>query len=306
MDDDRDATCRAITARPTRPGDTYANTYFGVRIESAVDLMEAREYEGLERTERLRKALSEQHGFLNSLLSTSLNAAFDLRIVVRPERPVPLESGHRGPDLGRRMTRRPRDRPSRWPARSSPDCRVTWWGAELDDQELAGLFDPVRRRGPGLPRSSPSARSPACHRGPTPRFPYYFSIVPFNWVENDWTSVYAGLAASSERRRAVGRTAPDRAAARAHPAAARSHDLLRAVGPGGRDQGRSLLRRTADPSGRVRGRGGTGLPGPGAALRPTGVRRCASSWPRRVRWRRGSPRRWLRPSRRSRSGRTTT
>ena len=72
-------------------GDTYANAYFGVRIESAVDLMEAREYEGLERSERLRKALSEQHGFLNSLLSTSLNAAFDLRIVVRPERPVPLE-----------------------------------------------------------------------------------------------------------------------------------------------------------------------------------------------------------------------
>ena len=47
------------------------------------------------------------------------------------------------------------------------------------------------------PGSSPSARSPACHRGPTPRSRYYFSIIPFNWVENDWTSVYAGLAAST-------------------------------------------------------------------------------------------------------------
>ncbi len=65
-------------------GAPVPNAYFAVRIDAAVDLLEAREYQGLSRADRLAKALGEQQGFLNGFSDPALNAALDLRISVDP------------------------------------------------------------------------------------------------------------------------------------------------------------------------------------------------------------------------------
>src|SRR5579863_7302482 len=71
-------------------GAPVANAYFAVLIDSAVDLLEAREYQGLSRADRLAKALGEQQGFLNGWSDPALNAALDLRISVDPQASVPV------------------------------------------------------------------------------------------------------------------------------------------------------------------------------------------------------------------------
>jgi hypothetical protein len=61
-----------------------SNAYFAIRIDATVNLLEAREYQGLPRDERLARAHTEQRGFLNGFLDPALRAAFDLRIAVDP------------------------------------------------------------------------------------------------------------------------------------------------------------------------------------------------------------------------------
>ena len=55
-------------------GDVAAvpSAIFGIRVDSAVNLLEAREYRDLDRDQRLRKALDEQRGFVNQLLDPTL------------------------------------------------------------------------------------------------------------------------------------------------------------------------------------------------------------------------------------------
>jgi len=69
------------------------NAYFGITIDAAVDLLEAREYQGLPRADRLAKALGEQQGFLNGFFDPALNAALDLRIVVEQQAATPITVG---------------------------------------------------------------------------------------------------------------------------------------------------------------------------------------------------------------------
>src|SRR5450755_331447 len=73
-------TAPSLTARGARPA--LPSAYFAITIDAAVDLLEAREYQGLPRAERLAKALGEQQGFLNGFFDPALKAALDLRIVV--------------------------------------------------------------------------------------------------------------------------------------------------------------------------------------------------------------------------------
>jgi hypothetical protein len=47
-----------LQARAQRPD--AVNAYFAISVDAAVDLLEAREYQGLPRAERLAKALGEQ------------------------------------------------------------------------------------------------------------------------------------------------------------------------------------------------------------------------------------------------------
>jgi len=51
------------------------NAYFAITIDAAVNLLEAREYQGLPRDERLARAYTEQRGFLNGFLDPTLRAA---------------------------------------------------------------------------------------------------------------------------------------------------------------------------------------------------------------------------------------
>jgi hypothetical protein len=67
-----------------------SNAYFAIRIDAAVNLLEAREYQGLPRDERLARAHTEQRGFLNGFLDPALRAAFDLRIAVDPTAANPV------------------------------------------------------------------------------------------------------------------------------------------------------------------------------------------------------------------------
>jgi hypothetical protein len=64
--------------------------YAGVRIDAAVNLLEAREYDGLVTEQRLQKAVYEQQRFINSLLDPSLAAALDLRTRITPGEATPI------------------------------------------------------------------------------------------------------------------------------------------------------------------------------------------------------------------------
>lgn len=65
------------------------NAYFAIAVDAAVDLLEAREYRGLTRAERLARALEEQRGFLNGISETESAACeYALGIATRPEPPM--------------------------------------------------------------------------------------------------------------------------------------------------------------------------------------------------------------------------
>ena len=172
------------------------NAYFAITIDAAVDLLEAREYQGLPRADRMAKALSEQQGFLNGFFDPALRAALDLRIVVEPQAATPITVGLIG--------------------------RV--WGADKSevaakaDQLCAQLHASLPRHVTGtpvpdeaavrallMPFADGAADSAMITRHeligkpsrPDAQVSYYFSAVPFNWADSDWSAVYAALAACS-------------------------------------------------------------------------------------------------------------
>ena len=169
------------------------SAYFAVTVDAAVDLLEAREYRGLSREQRLGKALDEQLGLLNGFFDPVLNAALDLRIVSDPQAAVPLSAAIVGRAWG--------DDPSEVAARAgqlSGQLRASLprhvtgtvvsgeagirallvpFGAGVDSALIA------RHELLGLP-SRPDAGTD-----------YYFSAIPFNWAQNDWSGVYSALSA---------------------------------------------------------------------------------------------------------------
>jgi hypothetical protein len=173
------------------------NAYFAVTVEAAVDLLEAREYQALQRTDRLAKALAEQQGFLNGFFDPDLRAALDLRIIVDPAAATPISAALLG-----RVWGTDSDEVS---GRAQRLCtqmhaslpRHVTGSPVTDEAALAGLLMPLpsgtavdsamitRHELLGLP-SRPDAQ-----------VAYYFSAVPFNWSDNDWSSVYAALKASA-------------------------------------------------------------------------------------------------------------
>ena len=172
-----------------------SNAYFAITIDAAVNLLEAREYQGLPRDERLARAHTEQRGFLNGFLDPALRAAFDLRIAVDPEAAAPVSIALLGRVWG--------NDPPEVTARAEQLC--TQMHAALprhvvgtpvpDSASVASLLAPfpnaaatdtaviTRHELFGLP-SRPDAG-----------VAYYFSAVPFNWSDQDWSQAYATLAA---------------------------------------------------------------------------------------------------------------
>jgi hypothetical protein len=173
------------------------NAYFAVTIDAAVDLLEAREYQGLQRAERLGKALAEQQGFVNGFFDPALRAAFDLRIKVSPDEATPLSVALLGRAWGSAEDE-VTGRAERLCAQVHASLPRHVTGAPLTDAAAVNaLLRPfpgdqtidsvviTRHELLGLP-SRPDAQ-----------VAYYFSAVPFNWTDNDWSAVYAALTSST-------------------------------------------------------------------------------------------------------------
>jgi hypothetical protein len=172
------------------------NAYFAITIDAAVDLLEAREYQGLQRADRLAKALGEQQGFLNGFFDPALKAALDLRIVVDQQAATPITVGLLGRVWG--------TDPAEVAAKADRLCsqlhaslpRHVTGTPVSDEASIRKLLMPfpgaavdsvmiTRHELLGLP-SRPDAQ-----------VAYYFSAVPFNWADSDWSAVYSALAACS-------------------------------------------------------------------------------------------------------------
>ncbi|HEX4829751.1 MAG TPA: DUF87 domain-containing protein [Trebonia sp.] len=194
----------ALHTRLAAPPGTHAqgdrapvpNAYFAIAIDAAVNLLEAREYQGLSRDERLARAHAEQRGFLNGFLDPALRAAFDLRLVVSPAAANPVSLALLGRVWG--------NDPAEVAGRARRLCtqvhaalpRHVTASAVTDGAAVASLLAPLpagaatdtavitRHELLGLP-SRPDAG-----------VGYYFSAVPFNWSDQDWSQAYAALAAS--------------------------------------------------------------------------------------------------------------
>ncbi len=182
-----------LLARVRRPEVTSA--YFAISIDAAVNLLEAGEYQGLPRPERLGKALGEQQVFLNAFADPALHMALDLRIIAGRQPTAPVMVGLLGRVWGddrAEVTARAERLASQLHA--SLPRHVT--GAIADDEaEVRALLAPLPD---GPAESAVITRHELLGRPSRPDagVPYYFSVVPFTWADSDWTPVYAALAAS--------------------------------------------------------------------------------------------------------------
>ena len=172
------------------------NAYFAITIDAAVDLLEAREYQGLPRADRMAKALSEQQGFLNGFFDPALRAALDLRIVVDQQAATPITVGLIGRVWGadRSEVAAKADRLCAQLHASLPR-HVT--GAPVPDEAaVRALLMPFAD---GAAESAMITRHELIGKPSRPdaQVSYYFSAVPFNWADSDWSAVYAALAACS-------------------------------------------------------------------------------------------------------------
>jgi hypothetical protein len=179
-------------------GAAVPTAYAGVRIDAAVNLLEAREYQGLSTEQRLQKAVHEQQRFINGLLDPSLAAAFDLRTRIDPGRATPIGQalivrtwGASDVDV-RRRAEALRDQ-----VHAALPRHVL--GAAIDDpDELDRWLSP-------LDGSTDFDSAAITHREltgvpsrPDAKVAYYFSVAPLNWTVSDWTGLYQRLAASPQ------------------------------------------------------------------------------------------------------------
>ena len=172
-----------------------ANAYFAITVDAAVDLLEAREYKDLPRSERVSKAQAEQQGFLNGFFDPGLGAAFDLRIIANPADSTPVSVALLGRVWGGSVSAvTARAEGLRRQVHAAIPRHVTATLVE-DGDAVARLLTPfrgvavdsaviTRRELIGLPSRPDAGVS------------YYYSAVPFNWSDNDWSAVYSALAAS--------------------------------------------------------------------------------------------------------------
>jgi len=179
-------------------GQPMPSAYAGVRIDAAVNLLEAREYDGLLTEQRLQKAVYEQQRFINSLLDPSLAAALDLRTRITPGAATPISQaillrtwGASEPEV-RRRAEVLRDQvhaalPRHVLGTTIDDAdEISRWLNPLNGFEDLDSAVITHRELTGIP-SRPDAK-----------VAYYFSVAPLNWTLSDWTGLYQRLAASPE------------------------------------------------------------------------------------------------------------
>jgi hypothetical protein len=172
-----------------------ASAYFAVTVDAAVDLLEARDYKDLPRSERVSKAQAEQQGFLNGFFDPGLRMALDLRIAADPAAGTPISVALLGRVWdGSAPEAIARAEGLRGQVHAAIPRHVTATVVE-DADDVARLLTPFpagpvdsavisRHELIGLP-SRPDAG-----------VAYYYSATPFNWSDNDWSGVYSALAAS--------------------------------------------------------------------------------------------------------------
>lgn len=178
------------------------SAYAGVRVTSAVNLLEDRAYSQLERQERLSILLGEEQSYIGALRDQGVPAAFDLRIVADPSRAVPLDVALLARTWNNEVAPDP-SAPSPEHAaaeivanlRSGLPRHVT--GAPIDDeQDLLAFLRPFER-GDRISSAVITKREVVgVPKRPDAKVDYYFNVVPFNWVPNDWNQLYAMLASS--------------------------------------------------------------------------------------------------------------
>lgn len=167
--------------------------YFGVAIDSAVNLLEAREYANLDRAARLRAALAEQQQFLGSLLGHAGYAAFDLRIQANPERPLPIEVTLLGRvwDTDPESAIRAASEVRRQLHRSLPTHVVA--SVISDSGDVQRRLDPYGGR-PVRDAMITKQEVIGAPSRPDAGRTWYFSVLPLSRAEADWTPVYEILA----------------------------------------------------------------------------------------------------------------
>jgi hypothetical protein len=180
---------------PTGDRPPVANAYFAVTIDAAVDLLEAREYRGLPRSQRVSKAQAEQQGFLNGFFDPALGMALDLRISADPAASTPVSVSLLGRVWGASVDGvTARAEGLRRQVHAAVPRHVTATLVE-DGDAVARMLSPfagasvdsaviTRHELIGLPSRPDAGVS------------YYYSAIPFNWSDNDWSAVYSALAAS--------------------------------------------------------------------------------------------------------------
>ena len=142
----------------------------------------------------MAKALSEQQGFLNGFFDPALRAALDLRIVVDQRAATPITVGLIGRVWGADMPE----------VAAKADRLCAQLHASLP-RHVTGtpVPDEAAVRALLMPFADGAADSAMITRHeligepsrPDSQVAYYFSAVPFNWADSDWSAVYAALAA---------------------------------------------------------------------------------------------------------------
>src|SRR6202008_2012529 len=174
---------------PTGDRPPVANAYFAVTIDAAVDLLEAREYKDLPRSERVSKAQAEQQGFIDGFFDPALRVALDLRIAADPAASTPVSVSLLGRVGGGSVgVVNVRAEALRRQVPAAVPRPVTATLVE-DRDEVARMLSPfagasvdsaviTRHEMIGLPSRPDAGVS------------YYYSAAPFNWSDNDWSAVY--------------------------------------------------------------------------------------------------------------------
>jgi Helicase HerA, central domain len=176
--------------------------YAALRLTSAVNLLEDRVFGSLGRRERIATLLREEQSLINAMRDEGTPAAFDLRIVADPGRAVPVEAAI--------VVRT-------WQQQPAPVGGLTRGITEVVEHLHAALprhvtgepvEDPgevralLRPFGSASPVASAVITKPelvGIPKRPDAKVGYYFSVLPFNWVENDWTQLFAMLATARSR-----------------------------------------------------------------------------------------------------------
>jgi hypothetical protein len=179
--------------------------YAALRITSAVNLLEDRTFGALGRRERLATLMQEDQALISGLRGEGTPAAFDLRIRADPARAIPVDVA-----IVARAWRSSQgyEADSRAPAEVVTDVvehlqtalprHVT--GAAIDDQaELAALLRPFGPADPVASAVITKSEVLGSPKRPDAKVGYYFSVLPFNWIETDWTQLYAMLASARSR-----------------------------------------------------------------------------------------------------------